>query len=212
MNAPIFSGDQIVMLAGVGNKDEEYNKTDVQHLELLMQGLWSLIERKQTNEALKQSEGRFKTLVGNIPGAIFRCKMDRDWTMLFVSDKMKDISGYDPSELINSNKRTYNSLIHKDDQEMVYREVLKNIHNKESYQLKYRLIRKDGNSRWIHENASGVFDQNDNLLYIDGVIVDVTEQKQAELELMESEKMLNNFFHNHLLVFLHDVGRTNRME
>jgi len=47
MNTPVFEGSRIVIVAGVGNKAEEYDQGDVQQLTLLMEGMWRLIERKQ---------------------------------------------------------------------------------------------------------------------------------------------------------------------
>ncbi|MBP1908952.1 GAF domain-containing protein [Methanolobus bombayensis] len=60
MNIPIFDGDHIVAVAGVGNKEEEYNESDVRQLTLLMQGMWSLIQRKQIEDALKQYSDELK--------------------------------------------------------------------------------------------------------------------------------------------------------
>ncbi len=53
LNVPVFDGDRIVAVAGVGNKDEPYDKSDVRQLTLLMQGMWQLIQRKQLEDALE---------------------------------------------------------------------------------------------------------------------------------------------------------------
>lgn len=53
MNVPIFDGDRIVAVAGVGNKDDPYDESDLRQLTLLMQGMWQLIQRKQLEDALK---------------------------------------------------------------------------------------------------------------------------------------------------------------
>lgn len=55
MNIPVFDGDRIVAVAGVGNKDEPYIDSDVQQLKLLMQGMWRLIQRKQAEQALREA-------------------------------------------------------------------------------------------------------------------------------------------------------------
>ncbi|WP_292470713.1 GAF domain-containing protein [Methanolobus sp.] len=61
MNVPIFDGDHIVAVVGVGNKEEEYDESDVRQLTLLMQGMWKLIQRKQLIGALsKYSEELLK--------------------------------------------------------------------------------------------------------------------------------------------------------
>jgi PAS domain S-box-containing protein len=62
MNVPIFEGSRIVLVAGVGNKDEDYDQDDVKQLTLLMEGMWRLIERSRAEESLRDSEGRFRTI------------------------------------------------------------------------------------------------------------------------------------------------------
>lgn len=54
MNIPIFDGDEIVGVAGVGNKESDYNKSDIRQMQLLMEGMWHLIQRKKANDALKE--------------------------------------------------------------------------------------------------------------------------------------------------------------
>jgi nitrate/nitrite-specific signal transduction histidine kinase len=54
MNIPVFMESRIVLVAGVGNKDEEYNWADVQQLTLLMEGMWRLVERKRTEEKIRK--------------------------------------------------------------------------------------------------------------------------------------------------------------
>jgi light-regulated signal transduction histidine kinase (bacteriophytochrome) len=52
MNVPIFDGPRIVIVAGVGNKASPYDESDVRQLTLLMQGMWQLVVRRRTQEAL----------------------------------------------------------------------------------------------------------------------------------------------------------------
>ncbi|WP_177165261.1 sensor histidine kinase [Methanococcoides vulcani] len=54
MNIPVFDGEKIVAVAGVGNKDEDYDESDVRQLTLLMEGMWRIIQRKQSEEALQK--------------------------------------------------------------------------------------------------------------------------------------------------------------
>lgn len=55
MNIPLFDKDKIVLLAGVGNKETDYTKEDVSQLQLLMSGMWRIIERKRAEKALKEA-------------------------------------------------------------------------------------------------------------------------------------------------------------
>jgi PAS domain S-box-containing protein len=54
MNIPIFDGDEIVGIAGVGNKESDYDKSDVRQLTLLMEGMWRLIQRKKAEDTLRE--------------------------------------------------------------------------------------------------------------------------------------------------------------
>ncbi|MCK4795327.1 MAG: GAF domain-containing protein, partial [Desulfobacteraceae bacterium] len=63
MNIPVFDGDHIVAVAGVGNKNTLYDESDVQELTLLMQGMWRLIRRKQAEQELKEAHDKLEKRV-----------------------------------------------------------------------------------------------------------------------------------------------------
>ena len=63
MNTPIFDGDHIVVVAGVGNKAAPYDDSDVRQLTLLMQGMWQLIRRKQQEEEIRRVHDELETRV-----------------------------------------------------------------------------------------------------------------------------------------------------
>jgi PAS domain-containing protein len=63
MNVPIFDGDRIVVVAGVGNKEADYDDSDVRQLALLMSGMWRIVQRKHIEETLRESEGKYRTVL-----------------------------------------------------------------------------------------------------------------------------------------------------
>jgi len=63
MNIPVFDGQRIVMLAGVGNKKEDYDESDVNQLNLLMSGMWSIIQRKKAEEKLRKYRDHLEEMV-----------------------------------------------------------------------------------------------------------------------------------------------------
>jgi PAS domain S-box-containing protein len=63
MNIPVFDGDHIVAIAGVGNKSEDYNEGDVRQLQLLMQGWWQVAVRKRAEEALWESREHYRAII-----------------------------------------------------------------------------------------------------------------------------------------------------
>lgn len=76
-----------------------------------------LVFRDQTKECeqqhkLEERERKFSTLVSNLPGFIYRCRNDKHWTMEFISEGCKDITGFSPDDFINNNKLAFNDIIH----------------------------------------------------------------------------------------------------
>jgi len=151
-------------------------------------------DRKRMETLLAESEARFRTLVGNLPGAIYRCACDEHWTMEFISAAIADISGYRPEELIDNRVRTYASLIHPDDVEGVETEVSEAIAREQPFILEYRIVHRDGDIRWVYEKGQGKFDAGGNLLWLDGAIFDVSDRKATEVALVEKTTELDRFF------------------
>lgn len=141
------------------------------------------IERDRAYHALRESEEKFRTLTLNIPGAVYRCANDPDWTMDFISDVIEEISGYKASDFIKNRVRSYASIILPEDAEMVAGTVDRAISNREPYLIEYRIAHSDGQIRWVYEKGQGIFSGDGNLLWLDGAIFDITERKLAEEEL-----------------------------
>ena len=155
-------------------------------------------KRKQAEAALVESEERFRSLVANIPGAIYRCQRDSDWTMHYISDAIATISGYPASDFIQNQVRTYASIIDPDDREVV--EVIVNhaVVIQEPYTLDYRVLHRDGSIRWVYEQGQACFDDEGNLLYLDGAIFDISDRKDAEEALRIAEENYRSIFENAL--------------
>jgi diguanylate cyclase (GGDEF)-like protein/PAS domain S-box-containing protein len=132
---------------------------------------------------LRVSEERFRTLLSNIPGAMYRCGLDSDWDMEFISDNIESISGYPASEFIQSSVRTFASIIHPDDREGVEQTVGDAVARGEPYILEYRIVGADGGIRWVYEKGQGVFGPEGTVLWLDGAIFDVTERKLLQEQL-----------------------------
>ncbi len=151
-------------------------------------------ERKRVEDALKESEQRFKSLVENIQGLVWRCLNDENWTALYVSDFIEKLSGYPASDYIGNKERSLASDVHPDDIERVFREINKAVDEKRSYSIEYRTLNRDGSIIWVNERGKGVFNDEGRVLFLDGITLDITEKKQMEHALAESEQRFRTLF------------------
>ncbi|MDM8561537.1 response regulator [Candidatus Parabeggiatoa sp. HSG14] len=146
----------------------------------------NITERKQTEEELEKSEERFRTLVSNIPGIIYRCTYNKNWIIKYISGEVDKISGYPASYFINNQIHKYTNIIHLSDQNRVKEIVRDAINNKCPYTVEYRIIHKECSIKWVYERGTGIFNEYGEVLWIDGVIFDITDRKQAEEALRDS--------------------------
>ena len=146
-----------------------------------------ITERKEAEEQLKKSEERIRTMVGNIPGVVYRCLMDDAWTMLFVSDEIEVLSGYPAGDFLGENpKRTFASIMHEDDREPIAVNSQRAVDEKVAYTNEYRVIDKDGNLHWVYARGKAIYDEDGVPLYLDGTVFDVTEKKILDLQLEDA--------------------------
>ncbi|MBS0152064.1 MAG: PAS domain S-box protein [Nitrospira sp.] len=153
-----------------------------------------ITERKQAEQTLSESERRFRTLVANIPGAIYRCAVDSEWTMSYLSNTIESIVGYPASEFIANHTRSYASVIHPDDRRLVEEVTWASLQEHRLYVIEYRLVHANGTVRWVYEKGQGVFTSSGEVRFLDGAIFDITERKQAEQALRESEERFSKAF------------------
>lgn len=137
-------------------------------------------EKSAAVGALRKSELRFRTLVENIPGVVYRCEMDDNWTMHYISDMIKVVSGYPASDFVANSIRPFISIIHPDDREIVKDTVYKAVKRRISFSVEYRITSADESVKWISESGQGVFTEDGNLQFLDGLLFDITERKRAE--------------------------------
>ncbi|MCJ7533374.1 MAG: PAS domain S-box protein, partial [Anaerolineales bacterium] len=135
--------------------------------------------RKQADEALRQSEERFRTLVENIPGEVYRCLPTPPWRLIHNSAKIETITGYPVSDFLEGSL-FYSDFILPEDLEMVHSAMEAGIACKEPFIIEYRLRHADGSIHWVSERGRAVYSEQGEPLWLDGVIMDITARKQAE--------------------------------
>lgn len=139
---------------------------------------------------LKERERTLSTLIANLPGFVYRCRNDRNWTMEYISDGCRDVTGYEPSDFIGNATLAFNDVIHPD-----YRNVLWNLWqevlaNRRVFEYEYPITTRTGETRWVWERGRGIYSEEGTLLYLEGFITDITARKKAEDELRRSREQL----------------------
>lgn len=147
-----------------------------------------------TAQQVEISDEKFRLLAENIPGVIYLCHNDEDYTLIYVNDSILRVTGYQ-KESFYSGKITYASLIHPDDKKMVTETINRCIANRTGYQLRYRIRHADGQQRWVDESGVGLF-EGDKLMMLEGYIEDITREKEAEEKLRQLAEENMRFFNS----------------
>jgi PAS domain S-box-containing protein len=158
---------------------------------------------------LQQSQGQLQAMVANVPGVVYRRRLDADKTPDFMSDFAQELTGYPASDFIAHRCRTYASVIHPDDRDSVAHTINQALGRKSSFEVEYRLITAQGAVKWVHERGCPALYQGNPVLY--GTITDVTERRLATQSLQAAleESLALNAILNHLADGLLVVDMTN---
>lgn len=140
-------------------------------------------QRRAIEESLRASEERFRSLISNLPGVTFRSLPSPDCPMLFISDAVEQLTGWAAADFA-AGHISMAALVHPDDSERIWHEVMQALEYHLPYRIDYRLRRRDGEMRWVSESGRGVRDAAGEVQWIDGVILDNTlfKARKAEFE------------------------------
>ncbi|PDV99313.1 diguanylate cyclase [Candidatus Chloroploca asiatica] len=142
---------------------------------------WSMRIRT-INASLRESERSKALLIANLPGVAYRCRFDHNWTMEFVSEGCLKLTGYPSEALLYNRKVAYNDLINPEDRAWIWERWQAASEQRTSVQLEYRLITADQREKWIFEQGAFVYDDAGQIQAIEGLLIDITDRKQAEEE------------------------------
>lgn len=142
-----------------------------------------IASRKQTELALKESERSKSVLLSNLPGMAYRCRFDRDWTMLFVSAGSTELTGYSPESLIHNRDLSFNDLINPKYRESLWREWEHITSHKLPFQFEYEITTKSGEQKWVLEMGEGVYKDDGSVDALEGIIIDISDRKALESKL-----------------------------
>jgi len=156
--------------------------------------LQDITDRILAEDALREKERRWSTLVANLPGVAYRCANDRHWTVEFISAGCRELLGVAEEDYTVTRKALLEEIIPPEQRDSVWQEVQRCLAARTPYRLNYRVATRTDREVWVSEQGQGIFDSAGQLLALEGVIVDVTELKRTEQALRESEADYRGMF------------------
>ncbi len=138
-------------------------------------------------KALTFDDESLMALLNNLPGYAYRCLNDEKWTSLIVSKGVTEVTGYGQEDFIHNRKLAYQDIVHPDDRLRDWEETQAALREHRRYESSYRIITASGEVRWVLDYGRGIYNADDELVALEGLIIDVTQQKRIEQALQQSE-------------------------
>ena len=143
--------------------------------------LAAAIGRQQAEASLREREELYRTLVEQIPAAVYINQVSTEWVSLYTSPRVKDLFDVDPQDYQEGH--LWMELVHPEDRDRVLAEDARTDVTLEPFDIEYRMVRRDGRVVWIHDFANVVYDAAGKARFWSGVMFDITTLKRAEEEL-----------------------------
>lgn len=152
--------------------------------------IMDLTERVATEHELQEAQRTLSTLLTNLPGMVYRCQNDRAWTMEFLSPSSQNLTGYSPTQLIETRQVSYGQhVMLQEDRERVWQHVQEALKDRKPFQSSYRIRTMEGTVKWVWEQGCGIFSETGEVVGIEGYIVDITQQRALEEQLRKTERL-----------------------
>jgi PAS domain S-box-containing protein len=154
----------------------------------------TLIHRR-ADDALRQSEERYRKLVENGPAILYTATLDAASTTTYISPQVERTLGFTQADY-QANPDIWRQRLHPQDRDRVMAEVEKSRSAHQVFVSEYRLLAKDGHVVWMRDEASYICDANGKPVLLQGVMYDITDRKQAEAAKRVTEEKYQTLIEN----------------
>ena len=183
MRAPLIRGGRLrAFLYAHDSRVRDWTDDEVELLQEVAGRTWTEIERTRAEAEVRESEERFRAIADTAPVLIWVTQQDR--TRAFVNQAYVAYSGgsYEEARLLD-----WRAIIHPDDQDRVLEESLAGEGTGQPFSMEARYLRHDGEYRWLKSFSRPRFGANGEVIGFVGVAFDVTDIREAQARLLESE-------------------------
>jgi two-component system, LuxR family, sensor kinase FixL len=163
------------------------NLGEISHLATSFDHMANTLEKR--NQELQQAEARYRTLVEQIPAITYTASIKKDRQWLYVSPQVEEMLGFRQDEWVESSN-LWVEQIHPEDCERVLLQIQQSIENENPFSIEYRIQRKDSAFLWVRDEAIMVYGEDGKPIFLQGILVDITEHKQYEASLQTYGKRL----------------------
>jgi PAS domain S-box-containing protein len=195
MSVPVIDANRIVAVVGVANKRTDYDDSDVMQLQLLMNSVWKVVERKQANDALRRSEEHFRSLTENSPDFIMR--YDRQCRHTYMNPAALRASGLLPTQIIGKTHRE--SGFPEDLSAFWERKILSVFETAEPCQEEFEWNSANG-LVFLDWRLTPEFDDDGRVLSVLGVSRDITQLKKTENDYRQLFRSMTSGFAVHEII------------
>lgn len=205
---PLFSrsGKILGMISTHWRRPHQPSGRELRLLDILARQAADLIERKQSETALRRSEERFRAIVSQATAGV--AQSDLCGGFVLMNERYCAITGYTREELLRLRMR---DIIHPDDLPGNLAQFERLLNTGEDFVIEERYLRKDGSAVWVNNSVSTIRDDKGILQGVLTVSLDITERKQAEQALRESEARYRNIFQTaHVSIWEEDFSAVKR--
>lgn len=153
-------------------------------------------KRKHALETLKESERSKSVFLSHLPGLAYRCKYDKDRTVLFISDGCFKLTKYKPKDFINNKDLLNTQIISPEYREIIWKEWQRVISLKKPFQYEYEIITALGERKWVWEIGQGIYDEKGNVEALEGIVIDITESKKRlfQIQFMSDHDFMTGLY------------------
>jgi PAS domain S-box-containing protein len=141
--------------------------------------------------ALRQSEARYRTLVEQLPAITYTLALDGAATVLYVSPQVESMLGSSPSEVI-AHQDLWQTHLHPDDRERVLAALRRPPISGEPLRSEFRMRHRNGRQLWVRNEAALVRGPEGQPLVLQGIMLDISQQRQAEAQIAYQASLLSN--------------------
>jgi len=187
MSVPIFDGEKIVAIVGVGNKESPYDRSDVRQLSLFMNSMWEILKRKRTEEELRRNETKYRSLFESMMYGIVY--LDANGKIVSANPAAERILGLPVNQMKGRTPLDPRwKMMHEDGSNFAVESHPVMLSLKTGKPVKDVIMGvynpKEGRSRWISVNSTPQFKEGEENPYqVYATFQDITKLKEAEDEL-----------------------------